>query len=121
MHPKMIPVLSSNIEGYVYISSTETLLVTFKQGGATYAYENVSRDVVVGLANAKSFGKYVQSVLVKQPDIHPFAQLDSATLDELLNESTVAPAYAASATKKQKRTIDWLKVVARNPFMRNAF
>lgn len=120
MHPKMIPVLSSNIAGYAYVPEVETMVVTFKEG-ATYAYEHVPQDVATGLANAKSFGKYVTSVFVKQPDVYPYTQLDQATLDALLHDSPVAPARAVPATKRQKRSIDWLDVVARVPFMRNAF
>ena len=63
MHGSMIPVLSSNIDGYRYLNDRQMLLIAFK-GGSTYCYENVTNAVVSGFMNAPSkgvfFGKQIK-------------------------------------------------------------
>lgn len=49
---------SSNIAAVRYDDDTQTLQVDFKNGGATYEYANVPKDVAEGFESAPSAGKY---------------------------------------------------------------
>lgn len=57
MHRALIPVLSSNIDGYRYINDRQLLLIAFK-AGTTYAYEDVPDSVVLEFMNATSKGAF---------------------------------------------------------------
>jgi len=57
MHGAMIPVLSSNIDGYRYLNDKEVLLIAFK-GGSTYSYDAVPGSVVQGFMTAASKGTF---------------------------------------------------------------
>lgn len=54
----MRSVKSSNIAAIGYDAETQTMLVTFKGSGATYAYDSVPADVHEKLMAADSVGKH---------------------------------------------------------------
>lgn len=76
MHRAMIPVLSSNIDGYRYLNDRELLLIAFK-GGKVYAYEDVPEAEIIGFMNAKSkgtyFGKMIKNVYKTAPPLDEMA------------------------------------------------
>lgn len=53
----IIKVQSSNIKSCEYEAETEILTVTFHRGG-TYRYYDVPNEVIEGLLESKSSGKY---------------------------------------------------------------
>lgn len=56
---------SSNIAAVRYDDDAETLQVDFKNGGATYEYYKVPKDVAEGFETAGSAGKYFHANIVK--------------------------------------------------------
>jgi hypothetical protein len=53
-----IQVKSTNLAAYAYVASSERLYVRFLSGH-DYCYLNVPEDLVLGLANADSKGRFV--------------------------------------------------------------
>lgn len=93
MHSQMIPVLSSNIDGYLHLTDRNLLLIAFKSGG-TYAYESVTSNVANDFANAPSKGKFFQSNI---KDLYVTTKLDSMAVANLLG------GLGASQTNKPVR------------------
>lgn len=56
---------SSNIAAVRYDEDTQRLEVDFKNGGATYEYYKVPKDVAEGFEKAESAGKYFHANIVK--------------------------------------------------------
>jgi hypothetical protein len=87
MHPKMIPVLSSNIDGVAYLADG-TLLVAFKSK-AVYAYDGVPEDVFRGMTVAQSKGQYL-NVVVKKGG-YDYRLLDAGEVDALIQSAITLP------------------------------
>ena len=116
MHPKMIPVLSSNIDGVQYLPD-QTLLVTFKGSGKTYAYEKVPADVFSGMRHASSKGTYLNQVIKRGG--YAFRVVTTGELDSLLRG---ASATARPETRRQVRPgLSAADLIERYPFLRLAF
>lgn len=56
---------SSNIAAVRYDDDNQRLEVDFKNGGATYEYYKVPRDVADGFETAASAGRYFHAKIVK--------------------------------------------------------
>lgn len=56
---------SSNIAAVRYDEDAQRLEVDFKNGGATYEYYKVPKDVAEGFETAESAGKYFHANIVK--------------------------------------------------------
>ena len=82
MHSAMIPVVSSNIDGYYYFTDRELLLITFKSSGDTYAYEGVPKEVVANFASASSKGKFFGTFI---RDEYVTTKLDEMAVGNLLS------------------------------------
>ena len=67
------PIDSSAISSVRYDRQQKTLLVTFRGGGGTYLYENVSSDEYRNLMAADSRGAWFNKFL---KDRHPFRRMD---------------------------------------------
>lgn len=80
MHGSMIPVLSSNIDGYRYLDDQCLLLIAFKSG-MTYAYKNVPDFIVLDFVDAPSKGNFFHKFI---RDIYPFFKLDPMALENVL-------------------------------------
>lgn len=116
MHPQMIPVLSSNIEGYLYLPEKSVLLIAFKSGG-TYAYENVPNVVEIDFAKASSKGKFFQSDI---KDKYPTTKLDDMAVANLLGG--LGPATAPqNKPRRKKATVSHASLVLRYPMLNAVF
>jgi hypothetical protein len=116
MNPKMIPVLSSNIDGVAHLSDL-TLLVTFKSA-KTYAYDNVPKDVFDGMQAASSKGNYLNEVIKKGG--YAFHLLTNVEVDALLSGAPAAPPVTP-APPRVKLSIKITELVGKYPFLRLAF
>ena len=114
MHPSFIPVLSSNIDGYLYLAAKSTLLITFKSGG-TYAYDNVPQSVATGFGNASSKGKFFQSDI---KDRYTTSKLDDAAVTNLV--SGIA-ASASSRPPRKKPRVSFESLIQRHPILSAVF
>ena len=94
MHGSMIPVLSSNIDGYRYLDDQCLLLIAFKSG-MTYAYKNVPDFIVLDFVDAPSKGNFFHKFI---RDIYPFFKLDPMALENVL-----AGASGVLSPKRQPR------------------
>jgi hypothetical protein len=56
----LTPLSSSNLAGYDYDPDTQLLTIQFTSG-RSYDYKNVPQDIVDGLAQADSSGRYFNS------------------------------------------------------------
>lgn len=114
MHPKMIPVTSSNIDGYQYVASSQLLLVTFRSG-EVYMYEFVPQDVVRDFANATSkgtfFGKEIRST-------YPTTKLNAVELEQILDNATPVP---AAPPVPRKRILSLKQLVSHYPILNAVF
>lgn len=54
----LIPVKSSNLQGYAFDSATGVLAVQFKSGDKPHLYRNVAPETVAAFKAATSIGKY---------------------------------------------------------------
>lgn len=115
MHPKMIPVLSSQIEGIQYLKSDHVLLITFLSG-KTYAYDDVPEDIFAGFQTAPSKGKYLNAV-VKQGGFE-FRIVSEFELDVMLANAGFGRPKARS---KKPPSVRMDELVLRYPFLRHAF
>lgn len=117
MNPKMIPVLSSNIDGVAHLNDL-TLLVTFKSA-KTYAYDNVPKDVFDGMQAAPSKGNYLNAVIKKGG--YAFRLLTNDEVDALLSGAPAAATPVTSAQPRVKLGINITELVGKYPFLRLAF
>lgn len=115
MHPKMIPVLSSNIDGVAHLSDL-TLLVTFKSG-KTYAYADVPKDIFTGMTAASSKGTYVNAVIKKGG--YTFRPLDDDDVDALLSGEPVI--VSTPVAPRARRTVSVANLLLKYPFLQIAF
>ncbi len=76
MHPKMVPVTSSNIDGYLHLTD-QTLVVAFNSG-SYYRYNDVPDSVVEDFSSASSKGKFLNQQIKAIYDFEevPYDQLD---------------------------------------------
>jgi KTSC domain len=58
---EMIPVVSSNISAYGYDEETQVLDIQFQNSLDTYSYDQVPKDVAMGLKTAVSPGQYFRN------------------------------------------------------------
>ena len=115
MHPQMIPVLSSNIDGYLYLSQKSVLLIAFKSGG-TYAYEGVPNVVEMDFVKASSKGKFFQTDI---KDKYVATKLDEMAVANLLGG--LGPASAPAKPLRKKRTMTLAKLALRYPMLNAVF
>ncbi|HXC40159.1 MAG TPA: KTSC domain-containing protein [Burkholderiales bacterium] len=66
---------SSLLTHHGYDAATKTLAVTFKHGGTTYHYANVSPEQYAALTGADSIGKHFAAHIKGKPDRHPHTKL----------------------------------------------
>lgn len=105
MHGSMIPVLSSNIDGYRYLEERSLLLIAFK-GGTTYAYENVPISIVSDFTGAPSKGRFFGQRI---KNVFPCTKLDQMAVENVL----AAPLGVRAQQPKARRpslTFDALQV-----------
>lgn len=116
MHPQMIPVLSSNIDGYLYLPEKSVMLIAFKSGG-TYAYENVPNVVESDFVNASSKGKFFQSDI---KDKYPMTKLDDMAVANLLGG--LGPASSTpKKPRRKKQSVTLATLALRYPMLRAVF
>lgn len=115
MHPSFIPVTSSNIDGYLYLTVKNVLLLAFKSGG-TYAYENVPQSVATGFGNAPSKGKFFQSDI---KDRYTTSKLDDMAVANLLGGAGASVPPGKPRRKKPKVSLDSL--IPRYPILTAVF
>ena len=115
MHPQMIPVLSSNIDGYLYLSQKNVMLIAFKSGG-TYAYEGVPVSVETAFAQASSKGKFFQSDI---KDRFTATKLDDMAVANLLGG--LGPATAPKKPRRKKATATLANLAMRYPMLNAVF
>lgn len=73
--PTMNPVESSQITAIGYDPEARRLFILFKNGAATYAYENVSEVQYENLMNAESVGSYFSRTIQTNPGAHPYKKI----------------------------------------------
>jgi lysyl-tRNA synthetase class 2 len=113
MHAKLNPVVSSNIEGYLYLTDRRVLLIAFKSGG-TYAYEDVPSWVDIGFRDAPSKGKFFQSDI---KDKYVVSKLDDMAVANLLGGTG-----AAQPTPRRKTaTMTLQSLMQRYPMLNAIF
>ena len=115
MHPQMIPVLSSNIDGYLYLPEKSVLLIAFKSGG-TYAYENVPNVVEIDFAKASSKGKFFQTDI---KDKYPTTKLDEMAVANLLGG--LGPSASPKKPRRPKPKVTFAKLALRYPMLNAVF
>lgn len=76
-----IPLNSSQLKGYIYLPSSETLYIEF-HGGNVYEYKPVSQELCDRLVNSPSIGSTFHSLIKRNPNIE-WAQLDPSKVAEL--------------------------------------
>lgn len=116
MNPKMIPVLSSNIDGYQYISQTQMMLITFK-GGSVYSYEDVPLSVADQFLHAGSKGKFFGEHIRDQYITSKLSPEEVITiLDKVEKSWTPQPKPVP-----RKATVTLQSLLQANPFLRAVF
>lgn len=94
MDTRMIPVTSSNIDGYQYISAQQVFLLAFRSGDV-YRYDGVDEAEVQGFLAAGSKGSYFAQHIRNS---YAFEKLDAVQLDDLLQ--SMAPSSLSSLLRK---------------------
>lgn len=115
MHPSFIPVTSSNIDGYLYLTATNVLLIAFKSGG-TYAYENVPQSVATGFGNAPSKGKFFKSDI---KDRYATSKPDDMAVANLLGGAGASVRPGKPRRKRPKVSLESL--IPRYPILTAVF
>lgn len=115
MHPSFIPVLSSNIDGYLYLAAKSMLLITFKSGG-TYAYDNVAQSVATDFGNATSKGKFFQSDI---KDRYTTSRLNSQEVANLVVGNAASSASAKPPRRKSR--VSFESLIQRYPILSAVF
>lgn len=116
MHPSFIPVTSSNIDGYLYLTAKNLLLLAFKSGG-TYAYENLPQSVATGFGNAPSKGKFFLSDIKDRYTTSP--KMDDKEVANLLDGAGGSTSPGKPRRKKPKVSLDSL--IPRYPILTAVF
>jgi len=73
--PTLKPVESSQIQAIGYDAAALRLFILFKNGAATYAYENVSEILYENLMKAESIGSYFSRNIKANPGVHPYKKI----------------------------------------------
>ena len=115
MHPGLIPVTSSNVAGYQYLSGKSVLLVAFKSGG-TYSYDNVPPSVWSNFRSASSKGKFFNSDIEGR---YAMSKLDDADVASLLGGSGASTASAKPTRRKTNVSLESL--ILRHPILAAVF
>ena len=116
MNPRMIPVLSSNIDGYQHISKTQQMLITFK-GGSTYAYENVPLSLADQFLHTSSKGKFFGEHIRDQ---YTTSKLSPEEVIKILENVDRSFTPQPKPTPR-KATVSLQKLVQAYPFLRAVF
>ena len=115
MNSGLIPVTSSNVAGYQYLSGKSVLLVAFKSGG-TYSYDNVPPSVWNSFLSASSKGKFFNSDIEGR---YNMAKLDDAAVENLLSGSGASTVSAKPPRRKASVSLESL--VLRYPILAAVF
>ena len=98
MHPKMVRVVSSNIDAYYYDDSRQTLLIAFKRG-SVYAYADVPKSVALAFCNAGSKGTFFGQAI---RDKYLTTKLSSADVSAMLDGRSPVPAVPAALRQRAR-------------------
>lgn len=112
MNNHFIPVVSSNIAGYLHLAQQSLLLVTFKSG-KVYAYQGVPESVVADFVGASSKGSFFSGNIRNN---FPASEIDDDELTVLLGNPAPQPAPRQS----RNTGLSWQHLVAANPWLLNA-
>ena len=76
-HPSipLVPCTSSLLTHHGYDPDTKTLAITFKHGGTTYHYANVSPAQYAQMQTADSMGSWFSTHIKGKPEKHPHTKL----------------------------------------------